>query len=233
MGWDEILEGGIAPGAALMSWRGMKGGIKAAQEGHKVVMTPADNVYLDLYQGDPLLEPDTYSMLRLKTTYTWDPVPEDIKPELILGGQGNLWSESVPNGRHAEYMTWPRSLSLAEVFWTPKSKQSWKNFQKKLEPQFVRLETAGINFSRAAFDVLVTAKNDKNNLLATLSTDIDDLDIYYTLDNTNPDIYSSKYKQPVEVPKGIYQLRTAAFRKDKAVGKMLIITREELEKRAK
>ena len=116
IGWDEILEGGLAPEATVMSWRGRHGGIEAAQQGHKVVMTPASKTYLDVYQGDPSLEPDTYSMLRLKTSYQWNPIPENVKPAMVLGGQGNLWTESVPTNRHAEYMTWLRGLALAEVF---------------------------------------------------------------------------------------------------------------------
>lgn len=235
IGWDEILEGGLAPEATVMSWRGMTGGIEAAKQGHKVVMTPAQKAYLDLYQGDPALEPDTYSMLRLKTSYQWNPVPDSVNPSLVLGGQGNLWTESVPTGRHAEYMTWPRGLALAEVFWSPEAKQNWTHFQQKLEPHFNRLEAAEINYSRAAFDILADVKRDeKNKLFVSLSTDIDDLKIYYTFNNTNPDSFSNEYNgQPVEIPKGIYQLRAVAFKNNIAVGKILIINREDLEKRAK
>jgi hexosaminidase len=234
IGWDEILEGGLAPEATVMSWRGMSGGIEAAKQGHKVVMTPADNVYLDLYQGDPAIEPDTYSMLRLKTSYQWKPVPDSVDASLILGGQGNLWTESVPTERHAEYMTWPRGLALSEVFWSAAKKQNWNNFQNKLEPQFARLKAAGINFSMAAFDVMVTAtRNDKKQLVADLSTDIDGLDIYYTTDNTNPDSFSEKYKgTAIVIPEGIYQLRALAYRNNMPTGNMLILNRTELEKRA-
>lgn len=236
IGWDEILEGGLAPEATVMSWRGMEGGIEAAKQGHKVVMTPADNVYLDLYQGDPATEPDTYSMLRLKTSYQWDPVPEKVNAELILGGQGNLWTESVPTGRHAEYMTWPRGLALSEVFWSPQKKQEWPNFQKKLESQLARLDAADINYSRAAYDVLVTtshADKEKKQLSATLSTDIDGLTIYYTIDNTNPDRFSNRYEgKAINIPKGIYQLRAIAYQKDQPAGKLLVLNYEELEKRA-
>ncbi|HET7118679.1 MAG TPA: beta-N-acetylhexosaminidase, partial [Hanamia sp.] len=119
IGWDEILEGGIAPEATVMSWRGMSGGTEAAKMGHQVIMTPSNYTYLDLYQGDPLIEPATYSMLRLNTCYQFEPVPDSVNPKYILGGQGNLWTESVPNERHAEYMTWPRALALSEVFWSP------------------------------------------------------------------------------------------------------------------
>ena len=235
IGWDEILEGGLAPEATVMSWRGMSGGIEAAKQGHSVVMTPADNAYLDLYQGDPATEPDTYSMLRLKTCYQWDPVPGDVKPSLILGGQGNLWTESVPTDRHAEYMTWPRALALSEVFWSPVQKQNWSDFQDKLEAQFQHLQAAGINYSRAAYDVLAaTTTNDNKQLFAELTTDIDGLTIYYTIDNTNPDNFSNEYKGlSIEIPKGIYQLRAVAYKNDKPAGNMLILSREDLEKRAR
>lgn len=235
IGWDEILEGGLAPDATVMSWTGMQGGIEAAKQGHKVIFTPSSNTYLDLYQGDPLLEPDTYSMLRLKTTYLWNPVPAGIDSTLVLGGQGNLWTESVPNGQHAEYMTWPRSLALSEVFWTPAAKQSWAYFQGKLAPHFKILDAAQINYSTAAFDVLATAKPDaQKQILVSLSTDIDSLDIFYTLDNTNPDTSSLRYTgTPIVIPKSIYQLRAQAFKGNKAAGKLLIAPREMLEKRAR
>ncbi|MFT3705565.1 MAG: family 20 glycosylhydrolase [Agriterribacter sp.] len=235
IGWDEILEGGLAPEATVMSWRGMGGGIEAAKQGHKVVMTPADNVYLDLYQGDPSIEPDTYSMLRLKTSYQWKPVPDSVDASLILGGQGNLWTESVPTDRHAEYMTWPRGMALSEVFWSPEKKQNWANFQNKLESHFTRLQTAGINFSKAALDVLATAKhNDKKQLQVELTTDVDGLKIYYTIDNTNPDVFTNLYtNKPIDIPEGIYQLRAIAYKDNKPAGNILILTREELEKRAR
>jgi hexosaminidase len=235
IGWDEILEGGLAPEATVMSWRGMEGGIEAARQGHQVVMTPADKVYLDLYQGDPAIEPDTYGMLRLKTCYQWNPVPASVNADLILGGQGNLWTESIPTGRHAEYMTWPRGLALSEVFWSPENKQQWAAFQQKLVPQFNRLSAAGINYSTAAFDVMAqTTHNEKKQLMADLSTDVDGLTIYYTLDNTNPDSFSLQYNgSPVEIPAGIYQLRAIAYRNKLPAGHMLIVGRDELEKRAK
>ena len=235
IGWDEILEGGLAPDATMMSWRGMQGGIDAARQGHQVILTPSGNTYLDLYQGDPLLEPDTYDMLRLRTTYQWNPVPAGVDSTLILGGQGNLWTESVPTGRHAEYMTWPRAMALAEVFWSPRAQQDWSLFQKRLAPHFKLLDAAQINYSRAAFDVLATAKHDQQKqLLVSLSTDIDSLDIYYTLDDTNPDTSSARYNgMPVVIPPGIYQLRAQSFRNNIAIGKLLIAPREALEKRAR
>lgn len=234
IGWDEILEGGLAPEATVMSWRGVKGAIEAAKQGHQVILTPSNKTYLDLYQGDPLLEPDTYDMLRLQTAYQWNPVPEGVDSTLVLGGQGSLWTESVPTGRHAEYMTWPRSLALSEVFWSPGGKQSWTHFQEKLPPHFKMLDAAQINYSTAAFDVLATATfNQQKQLLVNLSTDIDSLNIYYTLNNTNPDTSSARYNgQPIVIPNGIYQLRAQSFKGNTAAGKLLIAPREVLEKRA-
>ena len=112
IGWDEILEGGLAPNATVMSWRGMEGGISAAKAQHHVVMSPVDFAYIDYYQGDPAVEPPTFAMLRLNKVYTFEPVPEGVDSSFILGGQGNLWTESVPTFRHAEYMLWPRSFAL-------------------------------------------------------------------------------------------------------------------------
>lgn len=125
IGWDEIIDGGLAPDATVMSWRGMEGGIKSAKAGHHVIMTPTEHCYIDLWQGEPSVEPDTYSMCRLKDSYSFNPVPDSVPAEMILGGQGNLWAESVPTFRHAEYMTWPRGWALAEVLWTGPSKTDW------------------------------------------------------------------------------------------------------------
>ncbi len=102
MGWDEILEGGLAPSAVVMSWRGMKGGIEAAKMKHDVVMTPTTFAYLDYMQGDPIIEPHIYASLSLKKAYSFEPVPEGVDPKYILGGQGNLWSEQLYTFRHAE-----------------------------------------------------------------------------------------------------------------------------------
>ena len=140
IGWDEILQGGLAPNAAVMSWRGMDGGIAAAKMNHPVVMSPTGFAYLDYYQGDPALEPTTFGRLLLSTVYKFEPVPEGVDPKYILGGQANLWTEYVPNTRHAEYMTWPRALALAETLWSPKTARNWDDFIERTETQFHRLD---------------------------------------------------------------------------------------------
>ena len=132
IGWDEILEGGLAPNAVVMSWRGIKGGIAAAKMGHQVVMSPTTFVYLDYMQGDAISEPHVYSTLRLNKTYEFEPVPEGVEAKYIMGGQANLWTEQVYNTRHLQYMVWPRSLAVSESLWSPKEKKNWSWFATAL-----------------------------------------------------------------------------------------------------
>ncbi|MEJ7683099.1 MAG: family 20 glycosylhydrolase [Segetibacter sp.] len=123
MGWDEILEGGLAPSATVMSWRGMKGGIEAARMGHQVVMAPMDYTYVDLMQGDPYVEPPEFDLLRLNQSYKFEPIPPGVDPKLILGGEACLWTEHSTNMRAAQYLLWPRSFAVAESVWSPKEKR--------------------------------------------------------------------------------------------------------------
>lgn len=236
IGWDEILEGGLAPEATVMSWRGTKGGIKAAQMGHHVIMTPTYHAYIDLYQGDPLIEPETYSLLRLENCYNFEPVPPGIDKEFILGGQGNLWAESVPNERHAEYMIWPRALALSEVFWSSKENRNWDDFIRRMEVRFEYLDKNDINYSRAAFDPIISAVKDENDSLRVkLRTEIAKLDLHYTFDETNPDLYSPKYAGvPLEIPIGASQIKVRTFRSGQPVGSQincpLSVLNERIEK---
>jgi len=233
IGWDEILEGGLAEDATVMSWRGMEGGIKSAKMGHHVVMTPASYAYLDLYQGDPLVEPETYSTLRLKHCYDFEPVPEGVTPDLILGGQGNLWTESVPHGRQAEYMTWPRAFALSEVFWSPREKHNWQSFITRTEKNFEYLNKSKTLYARSMYDAIITgAKGPDDSLKVKLATEIDGLDIYYTFDGTNPDPFQNKYQgQPLEVPKGASQIRVRTYRGDLPVGQQINFPLKELSNR--
>ncbi|MEO6452723.1 MAG: beta-N-acetylhexosaminidase, partial [Ginsengibacter sp.] len=152
LGWDEILEGGLAPGAAVMSWRGMKGGIEAAKMKHEVVMSPTDFAYIDYMQGDPVIEPRVYATLRLKKAYQFEPVPEGVDSKYIKGGQANLWTEQVYNMRHAEYMIWPRALAISEKLWSPKENNDWNNFVKRVEDQFKRFDKAETKYAPSIYD---------------------------------------------------------------------------------
>jgi len=149
IGWDEILEGGLAPNATVMSWRGIEGGIAAAQQGHDVVMTPTSHVYLDYYQADPATEPLAIGgFTTLEKTYSYEPTPDTLTAEQakhILGAQGNVWTEYIHTGDKVEYMAWPRSTALAEVVWSPKEKRDWFNFWGRLQSHFKRLEYMGVN----------------------------------------------------------------------------------------
>ncbi len=233
VGWDEILQGGLAPNATVMSWRGMSGGVAAAKMGHEVVMSPVEFAYLDYYQGDPTLEPSTFGRLLLSTCYKFEPVPEGVDPKLILGGQGNLWTESVPNPRHIEYMTWPRGLALAEVLWSPNTRRDWDKFFGRVEQQFPRLDAAEVNYSRAVYDVQIQPVEDSAGRLAvTMATEVSGCDIYYTLDGTNPDAFMPKYAgSPVTVPPGAYVVKAIAYRNGRPSGRMLSLTTKQLEDR--
>ncbi|MBB5438904.1 hexosaminidase [Pedobacter sp. AK017] len=233
IGWDEILEGGLAPEAAVMSWRGFKGGIEAAKMNHPVVMTPTGHCYLDLYQGDPIIEPPTYSMLRLNSAYNFDPVPEGVDPALILGGQGNLWTESVPNIRHAEYMTWPRAFALAESLWSPKAAKNWENFVLRVEHHFKRFDIAGTNYATSMYDAIIKGVKAPwpEPLKIALSAEVKGMDLYYSFDGTYPDQYSSKYTDTLSIPRGADLFRVVSYRKHKPVGKMISISIKDLEAR--
>lgn len=231
IGWDEILEGGLAPDATVMSWRGMEGGIKAAKANHHVIMTPTQHCYLDLWQGEPSVEPDTYSMCRLSDSYRFDPIPDSVPAEMVLGGQGNLWSESVPTFRHAEYMTWPRGWALAEVLWSGPAKTDWDEFWPRVEKHFERADVAGINYARSMYNAIITPYKESNECLIKLDCELKDSDIYYTFDNTDPDSFSPKYFEPLRIPKNATWLRVVTYRNGKPSGKVITLRIDELLKR--
>lgn len=231
IGWDEILEGGISPTAAVMSWRGTKGGIEAALAGHNVVMTPTTYTYIDYNQGDQTIDPPIYAGLRCKTSYSFEPVPEGVDPKYILGGQGNLWTEQVPTLRYAEYMTYPRAWALSEVYWSPKSAKNWDNFTRRMENHFQRADIAGINYAEAVYDPIVDTYSENGKMMLLLDKEIPDLTIYYTFDGTMPDDHSNKYTVPVAVPDGPVTLRVQAYRNGKPVGHFISLKRAQLESR--
>jgi hexosaminidase len=234
IGWDEILEGGLAPNATVMSWRGMEGGISAAKAQHHVVMSPVDFAYIDYYQGDPAIEPPTFSMLRLDKVYTFEPVPDGVDSSFILGGQGNLWTESVPTFRHAEYMLWPRSFALSEVFWSPKNSRDWTGFVHRTDLNLERLKQMDINFATSYRDAIILPLIDeKGNMLIQLDTEIDGLELFYTFDNTYPDHHSPMYKkgEKLLIPDDADTFRVISYHDGKPVGKMITVSMAELAKR--
>ena len=149
IGWDEILEGGLTPGATVMSWRGTEGGLAAAKAGHDVVMSPTSHCYLDYAQAKGPGEPESIGgYLPLETVYAFEPVPADLpepQRQHILGGQGNVWTEYIRTLKEVEYFAWPRAAALAEVLWTPAGKKDFQDFQKRLRPEERRFELMGVN----------------------------------------------------------------------------------------
>ena len=233
MGWNEILQGGLSGDAAVMSWQGVKGGIEAAKQGHKVVMSPNDYNYIDYYQGEVTAEGKVYRGLRMKTTYGFDPIPEGVDPNLILGNQANQWTEQLQNMRNVQYMTWPRGLAVAETSWSPKEKKDWKNFANKVEGQFEKLDAANVKFAKSIYDAIVnTQSNTKGELIVTMEGEAENLNFYYTIDDQMPDNYSDQYIKPFVIPEDVTLLRVQSYRDGKPIGKLLNIPIESLKKRA-
>jgi len=233
MGWDEIIEGGLGPNAAVMSWRGIKGGITASKLGHEVVMSPTTFAYLDYMQSDRVMEPHVYATLRLSTAYQFEPVPDSAVAKLILGGQANLWTEQVFNFRQVEYMTWPRGMAISESVWSPKEKKNWNNFYPKVEKQFARLDEAEIKYAPSMYDPDFDAKLDPNKkMIVSLTTEIPGLDIYYSFDNSYPDKFYPKYTEPLIVPEDAVQLKVITYRDGRPVGRMVSLPISELQQRA-
>jgi hexosaminidase len=232
IGWDEILEGGLAPNAAVMSWRGSKGGAEAAKMQHDVVMSPNNNTYIDLMQGDAAIEPPVYKSVRLKDSYKFEPVPEGADAKYIKGGQANLWTEQIYNMRHAQYMTWPRAFAVAECVWSPADKKNWNDFIRRVEGHFERFDVAEMKYAPSMYDPIFNVSKEGEGLKLDMSTEVDGLDIYYSFDNSFPDRFYPKYTQPVMVPKDAANLKVITYRGKEPIGRQITIPVTELRKRA-
>jgi len=209
IGWDEILEGGLAPNATVMSWRGMKGGIEAAKAHHDVIMTPTEFAYLNFGQGDPAYEPISFpEYISLEHVYSFDPVPKELSPDeakYIIGGQGNLWSEYIKTPEMAEYQLFPRMLALAEDLWTQPENKNYADFLRRLNAQLPRLDKQNVNYripEPAGLRNMVLSADEKASV--ELKPPFDGAKIYYTLDGLTPNETSSLYEKPIDfdVPQG-------------------------------
>ncbi len=233
IGWDEILEGGLSPDATVMSWRNVKSGVEASALGHDVVMSPVEFAYLDYQQGEQTIEPLLYEGLRLKKCYSFNPVPNGADAKYILGGQGNLWTEQVPVFHHVEYMTWPRGWALAEDFWTPDEKKDWSDFIRRVESQFARNEIAGVNYSTAIYDPIITTHEKDGKTIVVMETEAPGLDIYYTVDDAMPgNKFSPKYTGPFVLPEGgPVTLRVITYRNGSPIGHFITLNPADLKSR--
>ena len=154
IGWDEILEGGLAKNAMVMSWRGEEGGIAAAKQKHNVIMTPGAYVYLDHAQSKPEDSLTIGGYLPLKTVYTYEPIPTALQnsdSSYVLGAQANVWTEYMSNKEKIEYMIFPRVTALSEVLWSDKATRDWDDFAKRLPTQFKRYDLWDVNYSKQFF----------------------------------------------------------------------------------
>ena len=202
IGWDEILEGGIAPEATVMSWRGTAGGIAAAQAGHDVVMTPGAYVYFDHLQGPPATEPlGIGGYTPLEKVYAFEPVPAELtasQARHILGAQANMWTEYVATPQHVEYMIYPRALALSEVLWSPAAARDWAGFTGRLPGVLRTLDQLRVNYRIP--DVAGLEGGDQVTLADTASVTLRAPaagKIHYTLDGTDPTLQSPTYAAPV------------------------------------
>ncbi|MBM3444657.1 MAG: beta-N-acetylhexosaminidase [Bacteroidetes bacterium] len=235
IGWDEILEGGLVKSAAVMSWRGMKGGIEAAKKGHEVVMTPSDFVYVDYMQGDAALEPPVYATLRLKKTYQFEPVPEGVNANLIKGGQANLWTEQIYNMRHLRYMLWPRGFAIAEALWSPKSARDWKGFVPRVEEHFKRFEVSDRKYAPSMYEPVVNVKRSATGGFALdFDVEVPGVTVHYSFDHSFPDNFYPAYSgKSIVVPVDATVLRVVSYTSGRLVGRTMTISIADLKKRVK
>jgi hexosaminidase len=224
IGWDEILEGGLAENATVMSWRGTEGGIDAARMKHNVVMTPGTHCYFDHYQSlDIDIEPEAIGgFTDLSKVYSFEPVPEiltDDESRYILGAQGNVWTEYMLSGNHVEYMILPRATAIAEVLWTPVEKKDYNDFLQRLKNQLNLLTFNGINYYLPTVDGLIKNRVFNDTARVELRNPFGFGDIRYTLDGSEPGQASSRYKKPFFLKKST-TVKAAVFLANGRSGKV-------------
>ncbi len=203
IGWDEILEGGLAENATVMSWRGEQGGIEAAKMNHDVVMTPVSHCYFDYYQSlDKDIEPPAFGgFIDLRKVYEYEPVPIELdenKKQHVLGAQGNIWTEYIDSGRHVEYMALPRMSALSEVLWTPRESKDFDSFVSRLENLLNILTSNEINYHIPAPELLPEIIF-IDSLQIVLENPWKIGNIHYTLDGSYPTEHSSVYVDPITI----------------------------------
>jgi hexosaminidase len=215
IGWDEILEGGLAENAAVMSWRGTEGGLEAAHQNHDVVMTPGSHCYFDHYQGNPAFEPIAIGgYTPLEKVYSYHVIPSQLPPEkhaFILGAQGNLWTEYVYTEKHAEYMLFPRVLALAEVVWGTANPAQFEAFQRRVTRHFPFFEKNNMHYSKAIFEIQSRVSQSENKgMYVHLTSGHPTGKIRYTSDGTTPNAGSPIYSDSLKITQ-TFTLTTAVF----------------------
>lgn len=225
IGWDEILEGGLAPNAAVMSWQGIDGGIAAAKQKHKVVMTPGSHCYFDHYQASPADEPLAIGgYTPIEKVYAYEPIPNVLTKEeqtYIMGAQANVWTEYILNEKQVEYMAVPRMAALTEVLWTPKEIKNETDFLTRLQKHFLLLDKLNINYAKALYKVeyKISPSTKTKHIALELNANSSLGEIRYTTDGTTPTTASLLYQSPIELEKDI-TITSALFKNKELKGKI-------------
>ncbi len=216
IGWDEILEGGLPEEATVMSWRGIEGGIEAANQGHDVVMSPSSELYLDYLQTDsPNEPPGRPATITLQQVYAFEPMPDALaadKRSHILGLQANVWTEHMRTFARVQHAVFPRLAALAETAWSPREKKDWDGFAARLPSQLQRYRAMGIGYARTPFEVRTTLLQDRKGerVQVSLYNPLGYRDIRYTTDGSEPTAASTLYGSPFEL-RLPSELRAAVF----------------------
>ncbi|MCI7286954.1 family 20 glycosylhydrolase [Parabacteroides sp. AGMB00274] len=206
IGWDEILEGGLAPEATVMSWRGEAAGFKSARMGHDVIMTPGSYMYFDFYQADPRHQPVAIGgYTPIRKVYSYNPIPQDSltaeEAKHFLGVQANTWTEYIPTPEYLEYMMFPRALAVAEIGWTPQEKRDWQDFKPRVNAHIPVLQRMGLNpfplSNELEFDMVVDTI--QKEIRVTMDAEKYPAEIHYTTDGSTPTASSPIYQEPIVV----------------------------------
>lgn len=224
IGWDEILEGGLAPNATVMSWRGTQGGITAAKEKHHVIMTPGTHCYFDHYQAESQGEPLAIGGFSpLEKVYSYEPTPDvlnETEAKFILGAQGNVWTEYLSSTALVEYMAYPRACALSEVLWSPKIGRNYDDFVARLIPHFKRLDRLKVNYSTRLYDVKIDLTKENNTPSVTLTSVVKNAAIRYTTDGSEPNITSILYAKPFNIQETT-TVKSASFQNGQMISKVM------------
>ena len=221
IGWDEILEGGLAPNATVMSWRGTAGAVEAARSGHHVIMTPTSHCYFDYYQSENDDEPTAIGgFLPLEKVYGFNPIPDELtieEAEYISGAQGNVWTEYITTDKEVEYMVFPRILALSEVVWSNAKQKNYKGFLSRVENFQKRLETLSINYANHLFEIKGNMISKNKKQFYELSINTEDKEIRFTLNGSDPSPLSKRYEKPIPISSNS-SVKAAVFKEEERLG---------------
>lgn len=221
IGWDEILEGGLAPNATVMSWRGTKGAVAAAREKHNVINTTTSHCYFDYYQSTNEGEPTAIGgFLPLEKVYGFNPIPKELKEEerkYVLGAQGNVWTEYMSTEDKVEYMVYPRVMAMSEVVWSKDENKDYDDFVSRVEEFNKRLDELNVNYANHIYEVEGELHTEDIIQSFALKTVTKDKEVRYTTDGSNPKITSKAYKEPIAITKSMI-IKAAVFNSEKQLG---------------